>query len=314
MGMRRSRRIALRALLLLLPTIAAAKDSALRFGITSGELQNYFVRDGKVAAHLVLRSGAVPRILVAFPAGNSGVGLWFRRQPQPLRWSVVSAPASVTTQDAAGRPLFGIIVEVAADSAALVPQKAVLSSIRVLRDYQSNGSVPAEVVSGPSISGRSLTWARNRLDGAAGYRLKVEVLDGGLAADGTIRSQAGRKIRLRVTAVSGERPLSAIPESGLLNGRQVHDVRTEQVLRFLSYRQKFLAGSWRFDTYFGRDTLMSLQLLMPALAPDAIEAGLRSGIGAARTGWRGRARGGHRGICNPRTFASRRHAQRCADL
>ena len=47
-------------------------------------------------------------------------------------------------------------------------------------------------------------------------------------------------------------------------------------LRFLSYREKFLAGSWRFNTYFGRDTLMSLRLLMPALQPPAIEAGLNS--------------------------------------
>ncbi|MET0983826.1 MAG: hypothetical protein ABW034_00325, partial [Steroidobacteraceae bacterium] len=34
------------------------------------------------------------------------------------------------------------------------------------------------------------------------------------------------------------------------------------------------AGSWRFNTYFGRDTLMSLRLLMPALQPEALERGL----------------------------------------
>jgi hypothetical protein len=46
------------------------------------------------------------------------------------------------------------------------------------------------------------------------------------------------------------------------------------VLTFLSYKEKFLAGSWRFNTYFGRDTLMSVRLLMPVLAPEAVEAGL----------------------------------------
>ncbi len=45
-------------------------------------------------------------------------------------------------------------------------------------------------------------------------------------------------------------------------------------LTFLSYKEKFLAGSWRFNTYFGRDTLMSVRLLMPALTPEAVEAGL----------------------------------------
>jgi len=48
------------------------------------------------------------------------------------------------------------------------------------------------------------------------------------------------------------------------------------VLAFLSYKEKFLAGSWRYDTYFGRDTLMSMRLLMPALSPDALEDGLGS--------------------------------------
>lgn len=37
------------------------------------------------------------------------------------------------------------------------------------------------------------------------------------------------------------------------------------MLTFLSYREKYLAGSWRFDTYFGRDTMMSLTLLAPVL-------------------------------------------------
>src|SRR6185312_9193124 len=52
--------------------------------------------------------------------------------------------------------------------------------------------------------------------------------------------------------------------------------RARQVLEFLSYREKYLAGSWRFDTYFGRDTLMSLTLLAPALLPPAIESGIDS--------------------------------------
>lgn len=256
--------------------VAVAQEPTLQFATGDGAIQNYFLREGQVAAHLVLRSGLVPRILVAFPAGNSGVGLWFRRQPTPLQWTVESRPAATITRDAAGRPLFGIVFDVAGTGAALVPQQAVLSSVRVLRDYQGNGTVPAEVAIQPSVSGRILSWSRNRLDGAAGYRLVVEVVEGALAADGSISAGVEGRIRLRVTAESGERPLTAIPAAELLNGRQARDTAAAQALTFLSYEQKFLAGSWRFDTYFGRDTLMSLQLLMPVLAPDAIEAGLRS--------------------------------------
>ena len=47
-------------------------------------------------------------------------------------------------------------------------------------------------------------------------------------------------------------------------------------LRFLTTRRKMMAGSWRFLTYFGRDTLMSLWLLRPVLSPAALEAGLQS--------------------------------------
>ena len=46
---------------------------------------NSFVRKGPVAAHIVLRSGSDPRLIVAFPAGNSGVGLWFDHEVTPER-------------------------------------------------------------------------------------------------------------------------------------------------------------------------------------------------------------------------------------
>src|SRR2546430_15038150 len=60
-------------------TAAAPQPTAPRldFEVQEGLNLNRFVREGKVAAHLLLRSGTDPRIVIAFPAGNSGVGLWF---------------------------------------------------------------------------------------------------------------------------------------------------------------------------------------------------------------------------------------------
>lgn len=55
-------------------------------------------------------------------------------------------------------------------------------------------------------------------------------------------------------------------------------MRDLQALAFLAYEEKLLAGSWRFLDYFGRDTLLSVRLLMPALKPPVIEAGLGSVI------------------------------------
>jgi hypothetical protein len=262
---------------LLASATPAAGAAPFHFEVKEGQNLNYFLRDGKTAAHLVLRSGQDPRILVAFPAGNSGVGLWFQRQEAAAEWVVDSAPTALVERDSSGRPLYGIRFETSIATRNLVPTQAVLSSVRVLRDYQSLGTLPGEVVVRPEASGNTLTWARNRLDGAAGYRLVVEVIDGRLLADGRI-SAAGvdGRIKLRVTALSGEAPLTPLSGAALLNGKESHDERARETLTFLSYKEKFLAGSWRFNTYFGRDTLMSVRLLMPVLAPEASEAALRA--------------------------------------
>src|SRR5262249_2378754 len=109
-----------------------------------------------------------------------------------------------------------------------------------------------------------------------GYRLELEVAAGTLRGDGQISAGADGRIKFRITALSGEIPLTALSGTALLNGRQDQDERARDTLTFLSYEEKFLAGSWRFNTYFGADALMSVRLLMPVLAPEAIEAGLRS--------------------------------------
>jgi hypothetical protein len=246
------------------------------FEVNEGQNINCFLRDGYTAAHLVLRSGHDPRILVAFPAGNSGVGLWFQRQDTTAEWAVDSLPKAMSARDSAGRPLYGIVFEASIATQSLVPKQAVLSSVRVLRDYQALGTVPAEVAVHPTESGNTITWARARLDGAPGYRLTLEVIDGTLRSDGLLSAGAHGPIKLRVTALSGEPPLTPLSGTALLNGRESQDEGATNALTFLSYQEKFLAGSWRFNTYFGRDTLLSVRLLMPVLAPDAIEAGLRA--------------------------------------
>src|SRR5205814_2938574 len=74
----------------------------------------------------------------------------------------------------------------------------------------------------------------------------------------------------------GETPLTPLFGRELLNDSAASDPATRDTLTFLTYREKLLAGSWRFDTYFGRDTLMAVRLLMPVLSATAVEAGLSS--------------------------------------
>ncbi|WP_288935023.1 hypothetical protein [uncultured Sphingomonas sp.] len=252
------------------------KAPELAYQLTEGQNLNAFVRDGAVAAHLLLRNGTDPRILVAFPAGNSGVGLWFEPLAAPATWTLDQAPRPQTLRDAKGRPLYGIQTTASIAAPRLAFKQAVLTNVRFLRDYQAIGRFPAEVAVGaPQVSGSTIVWQRDRLDGAAGYRLEITVLEGQATADG-IAADANGRIRLRIVAASGEAPLHGIPLDELLNANAANDPGARNALRFLSYREKFNAGSWRFNTYFGRDTLMSLRLLMPALRGPAIEAGLGS--------------------------------------
>ncbi|WP_129647790.1 hypothetical protein [Peristeroidobacter agariperforans] len=255
-----------------------ASPPSLRFQIDEGLNINSFLREGPVAAHLLLRSGTDPRILVAFPAGNSGVGLWFGKSEQPVEWRLSNQPTAAHEKDSKGRPLHGVEAEVTVDTNKLDIHEAVLSSVRVLRDYQALGTMPNEVAAKPKVSANHIVWERSRLDGAPGYRLSIEALDGARVSTESITG-ANDRLRLKVVALTGETPLTPIDNTSLLTATAARDTRARDVLAFLSYREKYLAGSWRFDTYFGRDSLMSLTLLAPVLQHLAIE----SGIGAVLT-------------------------------
>jgi len=254
---------------------ALAVSPQLAFQVRQGRILNYFLRQGPVAAHLVLRSGPQPRILIAFPAGNSGVGLWFARQPGHAAWQIRGDPEAVHARDAKGRALYGISAEATLADRELDIHGAALSNIRVLRDYESLGTVPHGVGVAPAVTGHTLTWSRDRLDGAAGYGLTIEVLDGRVSGKRILAGTDG-KIGLRITGVTGETPLAPLAGRDLLRNPAAADPAARETLAFLAYREKLLAGSWRFDTYFGRDTLMSVRLLMPVLSPTAVEAGLDS--------------------------------------
>lgn len=251
-------------------------DTAFRFDVTEGLNQNHFTRADRTAAHLLLRSGRDPRLLVAFPAGNSGTGVWFGPLTEPAEWTLEAPPKPKAIKDSRGRTLSGIEFERSIATPRRTPKRTVLSNVRVLRDYDQYAMVPAELVVAPTASGGAVTWARDRLDGAPGYQLRLDVLDGAVTSAGTITAGSAGRIKLEVTAATGDIALRPLSGAELFNGRERNLDSAKNTLTFLSYREKFLAGSWRFNTYFGRDTLISMMLLKPVLAPDAIEAGIRS--------------------------------------
>ncbi|WP_232823400.1 hypothetical protein [Dyella sp. C9] len=278
--------LALAALPLASPAQALASaqgaSTALQFRITEGNIENAFLQDRDVAAHLLLNSGEKPRVLVAFPAGNSGAGVWFEPVSAPVQWTLGQVQPLRQTVD--GHAWNGIAADATVMADQLVLKDAVLGSVRVLRDYQLGQGYAAQVaatpqiVAQPQLAERSVRWQRQRVDGAPGYAIALTVDNGRFQReDGRIvlrPDRVGEALRVHIEASTGETPLT--PFADLLNSDAQDDPRSRQALQFLSYREKFLAGSWRFDTYFGRDTLMSLRLLMPVLQPAAVDAGIAS--------------------------------------
>ncbi|XXY47311.1 hypothetical protein WME91_45645 [Sorangium sp. So ce269] len=252
----------------------------LAFALQEGAIHNHFFRLGHIAAHLLVTSGVSPRLIVAFPAGNMGVAAWFDALPAPVELSVEGGVSGVE------RPggMRGVSALLVSAAPALRVHRLVLASIRTVREVGRDGELPAwlradvEACAAPAVG--SIAARRTTLDGEHHLELLIEPLDGTTAAlglDGRVELAAGpRGLRFRVTALSDEAPLTPVPLDEIATERAGDDPRHRQALAFLTYREKLLAGSWRFLTYFGRDTLLAVRMLLPVLEPAVVEAAIGS--------------------------------------
>jgi hypothetical protein len=258
-----------------------APEPELHFSVTEADIHNEFYRDGPVAAHTVLTSGPKPRLIVAFPAGNSGVSLWFREGASPARWARPMHMKPVKVASESG-PLHGIGMDLEVTVPALTLAKAVLGNIRTIRSYLHERTVDARLDVALAREGDAYVWQRTRLDGVGGYRLALEPTGGTTVeetvSDFTLSAGDDGKIRFHLTALSGDEPLTPIGKDLMLLSGAAEDALSRNILAFLSYGEKLLAGSWRFNTYFGRDTLLTTALLMPVLEDSVIDAALGSVI------------------------------------
>ena len=251
---------------------AATQDETLAFEITEGDIRNYFFRRGPVATHLVVSSGNKPRLIWAFPAGNTGIGVWFEDVAKPVQLQVDGELAAVERGG-----MRGVSALVTASTDRLATRGAVLGSIRTIRDYQLLAKAPPETAH-EIHAGPPLVLHRTTADGKHHVELVLEPKDGTqIAVQGdqlVLTAGKGSTIRIQATALADDEPLTPIPTTGLVTKDAAPRERDLRALAFLSYKEKLLAGSWRFLTYFGRDTLMTVRLLMPVLQPDVAEAAL----------------------------------------
>ena len=254
---------------------------ALRHRVIESPATSLFLRDGMMAAQLLLTDGHEPRLLVAFAAGNSGMALWFEPSAQAVNWRVLEEPESISEADSQGRIRHGLTVRLEAlGVTALRIRRALLGSVRVLRDYQFDGRLPVRGLVEADVQTGKVLWQRERLDRATGYALSLQIEGGGVELDledqVVLSAAPGQALRICLRALTGDETLKPLPASELLTPEAAALPGARASLEFLAFEEKWLAGSWRFHTYFGRDTLMSVRLLLPVLQPAAIEAALAS--------------------------------------
>lgn len=246
---------------------------------------NVFLSDEQAQVHLLHRPKE--RIIFAFPAENSGVGLWYTG-------SVELRPDSLASRsDDQGQT-------VSAEFTVIEPisvKKVVLDNLRVLRGYAHGEPIVEQVERARAdfATGRSLNeaWAHPQTRLTEG-RFVVERFQPGfglyqLVLEGSdVRLDEGQmRIGSGPLKVTARCPFPSMPGLTLeellssdfyrgVDSLSEREKKSLEALQFLSSKDKMMAGSWRFLTYFGRDTMISLSMLEPVLSDQAIENGIVS--------------------------------------
>ena len=257
---------------------ATCSDPPSTLHLSDPPYENYFYSDCHGASQVVVTSPLSdsnltiigPRLLVAWPAGNSGVVAFFAPQDgangtlgiellngtsdQPL--SPVYEPSDSTS--GSENPRVGISALVNFNSSAILTVP-ILGSIRTIRDFVEGPSLLVPEIqnattlrleSGVAVYDR--LWFSNETTTHMSFS-SIEGSDGGLGVvDGSLHLQAGT---YEFTASFDYPQLTQLSALEVLNeeSQGLIDQFPDQAksLSFLSTSEKLLAGAWRFLTYFG---------------------------------------------------------------
>ncbi|CAI6333155.1 unnamed protein product [Periconia digitata] len=293
----------------LLNSIASAANDdcpASRLHLSEPPYDNYLLSDCHTSSHVIVTSPVRggkdldPRLLVAWPAGNSGIAIYFEPE-NGVRGSLGLNLENATstgnalesldlgsTDSKNENPRVGVTGLVHFDSPAILTIP-ILGSIRAIRDYSEGGKtlhpklqnavavVPGDVPGGAAIyrdwlDKQTTTWLTFAQTGDVDA---VKIIPGDRY---TLRFGQGT---YNFTATFNYPQMSQLSPQQVLNSgsqdlvAQNPDQTTS--LSFLSYKSKILAGTWRFLTYFGRDSMISVLLMRSILSQGeggAIEAAI----------------------------------------
>lgn len=225
-----------------------------------------------------------PRLIVAWPAGNSGVCAFFAPQNGKngsLGIGLINStsghslePVYKTLNASSNYPSVGIsgILRLNSSAALTVP---ILGSIRTIRDFTEGPSILIPQIQNAikfnNMQGGGASLTRLWLDNITTTELAfVPMSSGGsgvMIDNRTLKFDAGDYMFYadynypQMTQLTPEQVLN--PMSQGLIAKQPDQTTS---LSFLSYTDKLLAGAWRFLTYFGRDSMIAALLLNPVLS------------------------------------------------
>ena len=259
---------------------AACSETPTTLHLSDPPYENYFYSDCHGANQIVVTSPLSdsnltiigPRLLVAWPAGNSGTVAFFAPQngvngsmaielvngtsDQPLSPIYDSNPSNSTS----GNARFGVSALIRFNSSAILTVP-ILGSIRTIRDFTEGPSILIPEIQNATTlqveDGRTATFSRLWLDNETTTIMSfgpAERSNGGLSVEnGLLNIEAGT---YRFSASFDYPQLEQLSAVEVLNeesqGLITQSPDQAQSLSFLSYSEKLLAGAWRFLTYFGR--------------------------------------------------------------
>ncbi|KAH8160412.1 hypothetical protein CIB48_g7834 [Xylaria polymorpha] len=262
--------------------------------LTDLPYKNYFISDCSSASQVVVTSPVVdsglrlvnPRLLIAWPAGNSGIVTYF------LPGDASDATLGISLEDLSHvnrtiSPLVGGVTGIISFNSSAVLNLAIIGSIRTIRDYVEGNSLNPKFQDALQVqkqSDETILLSRTWLDKVTETFLAFQSRNDGLATirSGKVYFDKGTYLFNAWHTYPELEQLSAFetlnPQSQDLIAKNPDETAS---LSFFTFTSKVVAGGWRFLTYFGRDSLISLLLLRPVLSEGnggAIEAILSAAI------------------------------------
>ncbi len=285
----------------------------MEFNVSDPPYENYFYADHVVSCQAILTSplprttpnaNAVHRLLFAWPGGNSGAAVFFEASPEKddeklhiellsghdgrKLNSIIKAPAPNSPSNLPSVGVSGLLEF----SDVAVLNLAILGSVRTVRDYaEGQGILNPKVQQGIQVTHSTdqtggIDIKRIWFDGRTTIHLTFAPDNNARNSAALIREESGDKVTFTPGVYTFEAHID-YPQPSCMHPAQLlkpsfHHLISQKpdavnALSFLSSPDKLLAGAWRFFTYFGRDTLISLLLLSNILSEGehgAIETGL----------------------------------------